>query len=65
MQAQTLVDFPRLAINELRNLILGVIKQGKSNTEECIRHSGHYKLFVHKERNDIIRDQLQYAFEDV
>jgi len=61
MEAQTLKDFPKLTLNELRNLTLGTyqIKQAKSYTEEHFNDSGLYELLVHKERSDIIRVQLQ------
>jgi len=61
MEAQTLKDFPKLTLNELRNLTLGIyqIKQAKYYTEEHLNNSGLYELLVHEERSDIIRVQLQ------
>lgn len=60
-QAESLTDFPRLTINELHNLTLGVyqIKQRKSYTEEHLNDLGLYELYVHKEHNNIICVQLQ------
>lgn len=61
IDAQALNDFPKLTLEELRTLTIGIyqIKQAKSYTEEHFSDSGLYYLLVHKERNDIIRVQLQ------
>ena len=46
---------------ELRNITIGVyqIKRAESYTEEHFNDSGLYELYVHKERHDVIRVQLQ------
>lgn len=56
IEATSLVDFPRLTINDLRRITIGVyqLKQAASYTREHIDDDGNYMLQVHKEREDIV-----------
>ena len=52
---ESLPDFPRLILNELRYITLGVyqLKQAKSYTEEYISIVGMYSFLVHKQERNI------------
>lgn len=55
-------DFPRLTLQEIRELTLGVyqIKQARSYTREHKdSHSGMYELSLHRQESNILRIQLQ------
>ncbi|XP_018401795.1 PREDICTED: uncharacterized protein LOC108778963 [Cyphomyrmex costatus] len=54
-------DFPKLTMDELTLLTLGVyqIKQAKSYTFEHLHDDGMYSLFIHKQERSIIRLQIQ------
>ena len=56
----SLHDFPRLTLDELRYITLGVyqLKQAKSDTNEHLSDKGMYTLFSHKEDENILRVQI-------
>jgi len=55
--ATSLVDFPRLTMNDLQRITIGVyqLKQATSYTREHIDDEGNYMLQVHREREVILR----------
>ncbi|XP_051159163.1 uncharacterized protein LOC127280299 [Leptopilina boulardi] len=56
-----LTDFPKLTLDELTLLMLGVyqIKQARSYTDEHLSDDGLYSLFIHRQERSIIRVQIQ------
>ena len=58
---ESLPDFPRLTLDELRYITLGVyqLKQAKSYTEEHLSDDGMYFFMVHKHERNILRVQIQ------
>ena len=58
---ESLPDFPRLTLDELRYITLGVyqLKQAKSYTEENLSDDGMYSFLVHKQERKILRIQIQ------
>ena len=58
---ESLPDFPRLTLDELRYIALGVyqLKQDKSYTEEHLSDDGMYSFLVQKQERNILRVQIQ------
>lgn len=61
MDGQQVEDFPRLTVDELKQITFGVyqLKQARSYTEEHLDEDGLYKIFTHKEASDIVRVKIQ------
>ena len=57
----SLHDFPRLTLDKLRYITLGVyqLKQAESYTNEHLSDKGMYTLFSHKEDENILRVQIR------
>ena len=53
--------FPSLSLFYLRSKICGIyqLKQAKSYTREHMTYSGEYKIDVHKDADDLIRERIQ------
>ena len=54
---EPLPHFPRLTLDELRYITLGVyqLKQAKPYTEEQLSDNGMYSFLVHKQERNILR----------
>jgi len=58
---ESIPNFPRLTLDELRYITLGVyqLKQAQSYTEEHMSNDGLYSLFFYKQDENIIRVRIQ------
>lgn len=61
MEASSISNFPRLTLEDLRRITIGVyfLKQAASYTREHMSDSGEYILYIHKEESDILTVKLQ------
>lgn len=56
-----LQDFPRLTLDDLHKITIGVyqLKQASSYAREHMSDEGNYVLYVYQEESDILRVKLQ------
>jgi hypothetical protein len=61
MDGASVPEFPRLSIDQLRELTLGVyqLKQARSYTQEHFSQDGSYELLLHKQCEGVLRVKIQ------
>ena len=61
MDASEMPEFPQLNEKELRDITMGVyqIRQAKSYSKEHQTDAGKYQIFVNKEQDGVLKDQIR------